>query len=91
MSLTLSLPSVSAIKKNASLALVAGVASVGVLLASDVKVNAQESGLAASIAMIETTMTALEGIAETGVAIVVVPFGIGFALKIASHVLRAGT
>ena len=92
MSLALSLPSVSSIKKNASLALVAGLASVAVVAASDVKVHAQTTtGLDASIEMINTTMTALEGIAETGVAIVVVPFGIGFALKIASHVLRAGT
>jgi hypothetical protein len=48
-------------------------------------------GLDSSIENINKTMTALEGIAETGVGIVVVPFGIGFALKIAGHVLRAGT
>lgn len=53
--------------------------------------KAQTTGLQSAIENINTTMTALEGIAETGVAIVVVPFGIGFALKIAGHVLRAGT
>lgn len=47
--------------------------------------------LKSSLENVTTAMTSLQGIADTGVAIVIVPFGIGFALKIASHVLRAGT
>lgn len=47
--------------------------------------------LTSSLKNVTTAMTSLQGIADTGVAIVIVPFGIGFALKIASHVLRAGT
>lgn len=47
--------------------------------------------LKSSLDNVTTAMTSLQGIADTGVAIVIVPFGIGFALKIASHVLRAGT
>lgn len=50
-----------------------------------------KADLASAMADIDTAMTALSGIAETGVAIVVVPFGLGFALKIAGHILRAGT
>jgi hypothetical protein len=74
-----------------------GAAAVAIVGFSAMPGTAQTSGgtgtggLDSSIANINKTMTALEGIAETGVSIVVVPFGIGFALKIAGHVLRAGT
>lgn len=74
------------------LALIAGVGAVATFsVAPAFAQGGAGSGLASSITQINTTMTALQGIAETGVAIVVVPFGIGFALKIAGHVLRAGT
>ncbi|MEQ8755840.1 MAG: hypothetical protein RID09_20330 [Coleofasciculus sp. G1-WW12-02] len=56
-----------------------------------IEVRSARADLATSLEKIDATMTALEGISETGVGIVVVPFGIGFALKIAGHVLRAGT
>jgi len=50
-----------------------------------------KADLKAAVDNVNTAMTMLSGIAETGVGIVIVPFGIGFALKIAGHVLRAGT
>lgn len=56
-----------------------------------VKPQPARADLQASIDQVNTVMTMLDGIAQTGVGIVAVPFGIGFALKIAGHVLRAGT
>jgi hypothetical protein len=47
--------------------------------------------LASSIEDVNTAMGMLDGVADTGVAIALTPFGIGFALTIAKHVLRAGT
>lgn len=37
---------------------------------------------------VDDGMTMLTGIADTGVAIVIVPFSISFALTIAGHILR---
>lgn len=74
-------------KKIAEALLITGL-SLGVGFISPKPARAD---FAASLEKINATMTALEGISETGVGIVVVPFGIGFALKIAGHVLRAGT
>lgn len=56
-----------------------------------VKPQPARADLQAAIDQVNTVMTMLDGIAQTGVGIVAVPFGIGFALKIAGHVLRAGT
>jgi hypothetical protein len=80
---------VSTLKSHTKLCLVAGATAVIVTLAPTPQ--PARADLATSIDLVETAMTMLEGIAETGVGIVLVPFGIGFALKIASHVLRAGT
>lgn len=56
-----------------------------------VTIQPANAGMTEAVEQINTTMTMLSGIAETGVGIVIVPFGISFALKIAGHVLRAGT
>jgi|GEM_PF-4980560 len=56
-----------------------------------VKPQPARADLASAIEQVNAVMTMLDGIAQTGVGIVAVPFGIGFALKIAGHVLRAGT
>jgi hypothetical protein len=47
--------------------------------------------LSTAVTQVNAAMEMLDGIAQTGVGIVIVPFGISFALKIAGHVLRAGT
>ena len=78
-----------AFKKALKFLFIVPVASLAFFLGIDVK--SARADLATSLEKIDATMTALEGISETGVGIVVVPFGIGFALKIAGHVLRAGT
>ena len=80
---------VSTFKKHTKLCLVAGATAVVVTFAA--QPQPARADLAAAITQVTTTMTMLANIAETGVGIVIVPFGIGFALKIASHVLRAGT
>jgi hypothetical protein len=47
--------------------------------------------LASSVKAVESAMEMLSTVADTGVAISLTPFGIGFVLNIAKHVLRAGT
>jgi hypothetical protein len=74
--------------KKAKLCLAASATAAAITLAFGQPARAD---LTSSLANVNTAMTSLQGIADTGVAIVIVPFGIGFALKIASHVLRAGT
>ena len=80
---------VSTFKNHTKLCLVAGATAALVTLAPTPQ--PARADLAASVTLVNSAMTMLEGIAETGVAIVIVPFGISFALKIAGHVLRAGT
>ena len=81
--------SASTFKKHTKLCLVAGATAVIVTFAA--QPQPARADLAAAVTQVNTAMTMLATIAETGVGIVIVPFGIGFALKIASHVLRAGT
>lgn len=80
---------VSTFKKHTKLCLVAG--ATAVIVSFSAQPQPARADLAAAITQVTTAMTMLANIAETGVGIVIVPFGIGFALKIASHVLRAGT
>ena len=80
---------VSTFKKHTKLCLVAG--ATAAIVTFSVQPQPARADLAAAVTQINTAMTMLANIAETGVGIVIVPFGIGFALKIASHVLRAGT
>lgn len=76
-------------KQQLKMALAAGAtAAVVTLCAQPLPASAD---LAASIAKVETAMGMLATVADTGVAISLTPFGIGFALNIAKHVLRAGT
>lgn len=76
-------------KKQIKMAVVAGVtAAVVTLCAQPLPAHAD---LKTSIKAVEDAMAMLATVAETGVAISLTPFGIGFALNIAKHVLRAGT
>jgi hypothetical protein len=76
------------LRQNSKLLLMAGLTAATITFTAGQPARAD---LKASLENVTTAMTSLQGIADTGVAIVIVPFGIGFALKIASHVLRAGT
>jgi hypothetical protein len=80
--------SIRTLKKHTSLCIVAGATAASISLVAAPPARAD---LAAAVTQVNGAMTLLEGIAETGVGIAIVPFGISFALKIASHVLRAGT
>jgi hypothetical protein len=76
-------------KQQLKMALAAGAtAAVVTLCAQPLPARAD---LASSIKAVESAMTMLGTVADTGVAISLTPFGIGFALNIAKHVLRAGT
>jgi hypothetical protein len=76
-------------KQQLKMALAAGAtAAVVTLCAQPLPARAD---LASSIKSVEAAMTMLGTVADTGVAISLTPFGIGFALNIAKHVLRAGT
>lgn len=76
-------------KKQLKMALAAGAtAAVITLCAQPLPAHA---GLKEAIKSVEEAMAMLATVAETGVAISLTPFGIGFALSIAKHVLRAGT
>jgi citrate lyase alpha subunit len=79
---------VRVLKKNTSLCILAGATAAAISLAAAPPARAD---LATAVDQVETAMGMLENIAETGVGIVIVPFGVSFALKIAGHVLRAGT
>ncbi len=79
--------SFSTLNKRTKLCLLAGgVAALITLVPTPVRAD-----LASSIEDVNTAMGMLDGVADTGVAIALTPFGIGFALTIAKHVLRAGT
>jgi hypothetical protein len=79
----------STFKKNTKLCLVAGFTAALVTLAP--QPMPARADLASSIEAVNTAMDMLSTVADTGVAIALTPFGIGFALTIAKHVLRAGT
>lgn len=79
----------STFKRNTKLCLVAGFTAALVTLAPQpLPVRAD---LASSIESVNTAMGMLSNVADVGVGIALTPFGIGFALTIAKHVLRAGT
>jgi hypothetical protein len=80
---------ISTLKNNTKLCLVAGVTAAVVTLAP--QPMPARADLASSIDAVESAMEMLSTVADTGVAIALTPFGIGFALTIAKHVLRAGT
>ena len=76
-------------KQQFKMAIAAGITAAAITLcAQPLPVHA---ALKDSIKAVEEAMTMLGTVADTGVAISLTPFGIGFALNIAKHVLRAGT
>jgi ribose 5-phosphate isomerase RpiB len=76
-------------KQQIKMALVAGVTAAVITFGA--KPLPARADLASSIKAVESAMEMLSTVADTGVAISLTPFGIGFALNIAKHVLRAGT
>lgn len=79
----------STFKKNTKLCLVAGATAVIVTLAP--QPMPARADLASSIEAVNSAMAMLSTVSDTGVAIALSPFAIGFALTIAKHLLRAGT
>lgn len=67
--------------------------AAGLLLGSPARAQGQgagggTAGLQTAITTVNSAMEMLSNIAQTGVNIVIVPFGVGFALNIAKHLLR---
>ena len=78
--------SASTFKKHTKLCLVAGATAVIVTFAA--QPQPARADLTTAVAQVTTAMGMLSSIAETGVGIVIVPFGIGFALKIAKTIKK---